>query len=446
MTISVTIIGNKTISMATKIIEKFVRLRSKSNGPRYLVALDIGTEFVKALIGEVKIDPASGAASNVEIIGVGRQRQRLTDMQSGAVTDITGVVENCDAALKMAEKMAGVQAIQMPTVIGIAGELVKGASTIVRYKRATPSDPIDMTELRKILDRVQYRAFERAREQLTWETGFKEIEVKLVNTAIVDVQIDGYRVTNPVGFQGRDVSIQLFNAFAPMVHLGALQSVASDLDLNLVNIAAEPFAVAKSVGGQDSGEFSAIFIDIGGGTTDIALVNNGGVEGTKMFAIGGRSFTKRIAQVANCSFEKAEEMKIAYSAGKLNPKATKIVEEAVNADIQVWLSGVELSLAEFDRVDHLPAKILLCGGGTGLPQIMAALKGKDWYKNLPFARKPVVNHISPAEVNRVIDKTGKLVSYADITPMGLANLGLDQVGGETTTDTLVRKLARAISA
>jgi cell division protein FtsA len=429
---------------AVKLLEKFVKLRNRPPGPRYLVALDIGTEFVKSLIGEVKVDPASGAPSSVEIIGVGRQRQRLTDMQGGAVTDITGVVENCDAALRLAEKMSGV--VAKDVVIGIAGELVKGASTTVRYKRSKPSDPIDMTELRRILDRVQYRAFERAREQLTWETGMKEIEVKLVNTAIVDVQIDGYRVTNPIGFQGKDVSIQLFNAFAPMVHLGALQSVAQDLDLNLINIAAEPFAVAKSVGGQDSGEFSAIFIDIGGGTTDIALVNNGGVEGTKMFAIGGRAFTKRIAQVANCSFEKAEELKMAYSAGKLNAKAKAVVEEAVNADIQVWLSGVELSLAEFDRVDHRPAKILLCGGGTGLPQIVQALKGKDWYKNLPFARKPVVNHISPSEVNRVLDKTSKLVSYADITPMGLANLGLDVVGGETTTDTLARKLARAISA
>ncbi len=428
----------------SKLLDKFTSLGSKAGGPRYLVALDIGTEFVKALIGEVKVDEATGVASRVEILGVGRQRQRLTDMQSGAVTDITGVVENCDSALRMAEKMSGV--VAKDVVIGIAGELVKGASTVVRYKRANPSEPISMPELRKILDRVQYRAFERAREQLTWETGYKELEVKLVNTAIVDVQIDGYRVTNPVGFQGKDVSIQLFNAFAPMVHLGALQSVASDLDLNLINIAAEPFAVAKSVGGQDSSEFSAIFIDIGGGTTDIALVNNGGVEGTKMFAIGGRAFTKRIAQVANTSFEKAEEMKIAYSQGKLAPRAKKVVEDAVNADIQVWLSGVELSLAEFDRVDHLPAKILLCGGGTGLPQIADALKGRDWYKTLPFARKPSVNHISPSEVNRVVDKTGKLTTFADITPMGLANLGLDQVGGETTTDSLVRKLARVISA
>ena len=431
-----------------KLIEKLVRLRSSGApaAPRYLVALDIGTGFVKALIGQVILDPTSGVPSRIDIIGVGRQRQRLTDMAGGSVTDITGVVENCDAALAVAEKMAGVSAKGLDTVVGIAGELVKGASTTVRYKRATAADPIDMTELRKILDRVQYRAFERAREQLTWETGLKDLEVKLVNTAIVDVQIDGYRVTNPVGFQGKDVSIQLFNAFAPMVHLGALQAVAGDLDLNLTTIAAEPFAVAKSVGAQDSSEFSAIFIDIGDGTTDIALVNNGGVEGTKMFAIGGRSFTKRIAQVANVSFEKAEEMKIAYSAGKLGPKSVAAVEEAVNADIKVWLSGVELSLAEFDRVDHLPAKILLCGGGTGLPQIMTALKGKDWFKNLPFARKPTVAHISPAEVTRVVDTTGKLTSFADITPMGLANLGLDTAGGETVTEGLIKRLGRAIAS
>ncbi|HSX14707.1 MAG TPA: cell division FtsA domain-containing protein [Candidatus Saccharimonadales bacterium] len=420
--------------MALKLLQK---LSKRPAGPRYLVALDIGTEFVKALIGKVE-------GNHIDIVGVGRQRQRLTDMQSGAVTDIAGVVENCDAALKVAENMSGL--VAKDAVIGIAGELVKGASTTIKYKRTNPQVPIDMGELKKILDKVQYRAFERAREQLSWETGYQEIDVKLVNTAIVDVQIDGYRVTNPIGFQGRDVSIQLFNAFAPMVHLGALQAVANHLDLNLINIAAEPFAVAKSVGEQDSAEFSAIFIDIGGGTTDIALVNNGGVEGTKMFAIGGRSFTKRIAQAKGSSFERAEQMKLDYASGKLNQADSKVVEEALAGDIEVWLSGVELSLAEFNKVDHLPSKILLCGGGTGLPEIVQALKGSTWYKSLPFARKPTVSHISPSEVTRVHDTTGKLTSYADITPMGLANLGLDAVNTGSITEGLVQKLTKAIQA
>ncbi len=419
-----------------KLLEKFVRLRSRDQS-EHLIALDIGTEFVKALIAKVDGDTA-------EIIGVGRQRQRLTDMQSGAVTDIAGVTENCDLALRAAEKMSGV--VAKDTVIGIAGELVKGTSTSIKYKRNRPSEPIDLAELRKILDRVQLRAFERARQQLAWETGYKEIDVQLVNTAIVDVMIDGYRVTNPIGFQGRDVSIQLFCAFAPMVHLGAIQTVANNLDLNLINVAAEPFAVAKSIGQQDSSEFSAIFIDIGGGTTDIALVNNGGVEGTKMFAIGGRSFTKRIAQVANTSFEKAEQIKLDYGAGQLRPKQVELVEKALENDVKVWLSGVELSLSEFDKVDHLPSKILLCGGGTGLPQIMTALRGRTWFKQLAFARQPSVSHISPKEVNRVVDTTGQLTSFADITPMGLANLGLDVIHSGGITDSIMAKLSRAISS
>ena len=415
---------------------KLKKFSKRQPEDQYLVALDIGTEFVKALIGHV-------VGGSVEIIGVGRQRQRLTDMQSGAVTDIAGVVENCDAALKMAEKMSGV--VAKDAVVGIAGELVKGASSTIKYQRRNPEAPIEMAELKKILDKVQWRAFEQAKQQLSWETGYKEVDVKLVNTAIVDVQIDGYKVTNPIGFQGRDVSIQLFNAFAPMVHLGALQRVASDLDLNLINVAAEPFAVAKSVGGQDSSEFSAIFIDIGGGTTDIALVNNGGVEGTKMFAIGGRSFTKRIAQNLNTSFEKAERLKLDYSNGELNDEKTAQVKEALTGDTKVWLSGVELSLSEFDRVDHLPAKILLCGGGTGLPEITAALQS-DWWKKLPFARKPVVNHIDPSQVNHVKDTTGHLKSYADITPMGLANLGLDVINSGGVADSVMQKLSKAMQA
>ncbi len=412
-------------------------LKSKQvRSTNHLVALDIGTEYVKALIGEV-------VGNNIEIIGVGRQRQRLTDMAGGAVTDISGVVNNCDEALKRAEEMSGVVAKE--AVLGIAGELVKGATTSVSYRRARPNVQIDMVELKDIIERVQNQAFEKVRKELSWETGYKEIEVKLVNAAVVDVFIDGYRVTNPIGFQGRDVTIQIFNAFAPMVHLGALQSVARDLDLNVINIAAEPFAVAKSVGADDSTEFSAIFIDIGGGTSDIAVVNNGGVEGTKMFAIGGRSFTKRIASSLSLSFEEAEELKLKHSAGKLSAAHDKEVADALAGDVDVWLSGVELSLSEFDKLDHLPARILLCGGGSALPEIKKALSGSAWYKNLAFARKPKIDFVSPNEVNRVIDKTGKLTSPQDITPMGLANLGLDIVGSESIGENVLQRLSRTLS-
>ncbi|MCC7543495.1 rod shape-determining protein [bacterium] len=413
---------------------KLKKLKNRSDDP-YIVSLDIGTEYVKVLIGEVKGD-------QVEIIGAARQRQRLTDMASGAVTDIAGVVENCDAALRIAERASGV--VARNTVIGIAGELVKGMTTSVSYRRSKPEIQIDMVELRDIIERVQRAAFEKARSQLEWETGAKDVQVKLVNAAVVDVMIDGYRITNPIGFQGKDVTISVFTAFAPMVHLGALQTVARDLDLNLINIAAEPFAVAKSVGADDSTEFSAIFIDIGGGTSDIAVVNNGGVVGTRMFAIGGRSFTKRIATTLGVGFEKAEALKLTHSAGELEKEQEKEISEALAKDVEVWISGVELGLSEFDELDHLPNRILLCGGGSALPEIKEALLS-DWYKELPFARKPKIDFVAPADVNRVIDHTGKLKSPQDITSMGLANLALDIVGAEPKGEQLLQRLSRTLS-
>ena len=74
---------------------------------------------------------------------------------------------------------------------------------------------------------------------------------RLVNSALVGIEIDGYKVTNPIGFQGRDVVVQLYTAFAPLVHIGALERTAHELDLDLLAVAAEPFAVARSVIGDD---------------------------------------------------------------------------------------------------------------------------------------------------------------------------------------------------
>ncbi|MCL5093885.1 MAG: rod shape-determining protein [Patescibacteria group bacterium] len=418
------------------------KIKKQPKAPHFL-ALDIGTEFVKALIFKVEPNP-EGSGERGVIVGTGRQRQRLGDMNGGAVTDISGVVENCLRAIERAEDMAGVSPTDV--IIGIAGELVKGATTTVHYERLRPKAQIDLPELKNIVERVQEKAFDHVRKQLAWETGYEEIDVKLVNASITDVKIDGYKVTNPLGFQGKEVSVGVFNAFAPLVHLGALQTIAGDLGLDLISIAAEPYAVARCVGVDEAQEFSAIFIDIGGGTSDIAVVRNGGVEGTKMFAIGGRSFTKRLAQVLNTTFADAEKIKIAYSQGKLTKDSEKTVGEALMEDAEVWLSGVELSLSEFSDIDLLPSKILLCGGGSALPEIKDVLEGSDWYKDLPFAHKPKVRFIKPEEVTTIVDETETIKDQQDVTPMALANLVLDQEEEGDTIGKIMRKVVKAFSA
>lgn len=382
-----------------------------------VLVLDIGTEVVKALVVRIEKNEHRGV-----VIGVGKVVQKTGNMQSGAVADISGVIEYSRRAIDLAKEKAGVKHVEK-SIIGIAGELVKGTTTTVHYERVNPEMHIGLPELKMIIQKVQEKAYERIKRQISWEMGKDDVDVKLINAAIVDVRIDGYPVANPVDFQGRDVSMSVFNAYAPMVHLGALHKIAEELDLDLLTIAAEPYAVARSVEVDDMIDFSAIFIDIGGGTTDIAVVRNGGLEGTKMFALGGRAFTKRIAQEFQLSFDVAERMKIDYANNRLKSEDTARIAALFADDCRIWLGGVELSLIEFAETDLLPPRIFLCGGGSALPGIKQALLSQEW-SNFPFPKIPQVSFLQPRDVTRIKDMTGELNNPQDMTPIGLAHLAL----------------------
>src|SRR3990172_116185 len=222
-------------------------------------ALDIGTEFAKALVFDIE-DGGRGV-----VRGVGRKRQGLSHMQSGTVADIAAVVDNCSVALQEAEEIAGFRPSQV--VIGIAGELVKGFTTAHSQERLRPEIQIVESELQKLIEGVQREALREAERSITWETGLANVDVRLVHAAAVGAWIDGYAVSNPIRFQSPHVKISVFNAFAPLVHLGALQSVAQQLELELLEVVAEPYAVARALNSEQIRQGGALFIDVGGGTT-----------------------------------------------------------------------------------------------------------------------------------------------------------------------------------
>src|SRR4029077_11696192 len=97
--------------------------------------------------------------------------------------------------------------------------------------------------LGKRIEGVQRQAVREAERSVTWETGLQAVDVRLVHAAVVGAWIDGYAVTNPFGFQGRNVRIVIVDAFAPLVHLGALQTVAAKLQMELIAVVAEPYPV-----------------------------------------------------------------------------------------------------------------------------------------------------------------------------------------------------------
>ena len=399
------------------------------------ISLDIGTEFVKTLIFE-----ANGGEAVVK--GVGRVRQKLSDMQGGGVTDIHGVAANCEKAIEQAAEMANI--LPEKVIVGIAGELVKGTTTSIKVTRTNPQSQIALVELQDIVNQVQREAFRRARAELAAETGQDELDVQLVNAAIVNVTIDGYKVSNPMSYQGKELSVGVYNSFAPIVQLGALETVVRELGLELLAVSAEPYAVARCMK-EESTDFSAIFIDIGGGTTDVAVVRDGGVEGTKMYAIGGRAFTKRISALLGENFVKAEEIKLKYASGDLDKEQSALIKKAMDNDIKVWLSGLQISLDEFGEGDLLPSKILLCGGGSNLPEIKKALMAPGWTEGMPFARQPDVHFIKPEDVANIKDETGKLKDAADVTPMALANVALDLIDSKGMLEGMMKKTLEGLS-
>lgn len=433
--------------------------KKKYNPEDVILGLDIGTEYVKAVLAAKQKD------GSLKIIGVGKSHQSMGNMYAGAIADIPGVISICEKALSKAEDMAGV--VSKTTVVGIAGELVKGNTNTVRYRRKNGNKPITEAEMDLIIKKVQDSAGERARKEVALETDNPDVQVRLINSAIVSLTIDGYKVSNPVGFKGSELVIQFYTAFAPLVHISAIEKICTELNLDLLAVAVEPFAVCRACLGDDlDSNFSAIVIDIGGGTTDIAVVDDGGVEGTKMFGIGGRSFTHQISNRLGLDFDTAERLKLNLDRDLLSDPevatvadaatATEItnyleddmhrvkIEQALDANIDVWLSGVEIALEDFANMEALPNKILLCGGGAGLVRLQESLATKDWWNELSFSRRPIIHLLDDIDIPGIENITDVDLDYSYITAFGLLRVALDTLSGAEESMGLRAKIAKIL--
>lgn len=394
---------------------KFKMLSRRDDYYRHFSAADIGTDMVKVLV--VRREATGGT-----VLGVGREPQHPSAMSGGAIADLEAVIQACNRALEAAEDMAAVTPGQ--AVVGIAGELVKGFSSSIAYPRDQPARKVREQELRGMLQLVEKRALREAQHLLELERSYGALEARLVHSAITSVRIDGYPVTTPIGFTGKNLEITVFNTFAPMTQVGAMETVVRELDLELAGAVAHPYALARAAAGEEAWEQGGVFVDIGGGTTDVALLRDGGVEGTRMFNLGGRAFTRRIALAGGLTYEEAEARKLRHSDGLLPAEQSAELSRLLTQDVEVLLQGLALSLRDLSRGELLPSNIYVCGGGSQLPELMAELSKNGWAEGLPFARPPRSRLLQPADVTGIEDSTGQLQSPQDVGPMGLANHAL----------------------
>ena len=378
-------------------MSKFKFLKGRDDYHRHFSAVDVGTELIKVLV--VRREGFDGV-----VLGVGREPQHPDAMEAGAIANPDRVIDACNRALEASEDMAGV--VPGQAVVGIAGELVKGFSSAVNYPRERPDQRVRESELKNMLQMVERRALREAQHLLEMERSYGQMEPRLVQSAITQVRMDGYPVANPVGYQGTNLELTVFNTFAPITQVGAVETIARDLDLELAGMVAQPYALARACASDEAWQSGGIFVDIGGGTTDVALLRAGGVEGIRMFNLGGRAFTRRLSRELGISMEEAEARKIRHSEGLLPPDQDQQVSSLLAGD-----------------VDVLP-NVYVCGGGSLLRDLVDQLMRSAWWHGLPFPREPSVRRLGPLDVRGLSDATGLLHSAQDVSPMALANHNL----------------------
>lgn len=384
------------------------------------LALDVGTEVVKALAANIY-------ENKVQILSVAKEKQGVSAMKGGVVSNLRSVAATCAKAVdKVSEEVGRPKKV----VMGIAGELVKGIMVEASYQREDSSSEITNEEFRSVIEKARKDAQQECRTVYSALRPEGETsggpEIVEVGAIVSDIKVDGYKVEEAQGLQGKQVTLRIYYTYAPRLHIGYMHSLAENLGLDLLAVLPEPFTVIRAIKQSKDDSFQGIMIDIGGGTTDIAIVKKGILVGTEMIAFGGRVFTKRIAQDLMINHEDAEHLKLKYSSKDLVETKAKEVKEAVRKDVPIWIDGMELALLDYqEEVKVFPDRVMLCGGGSLLPEIKSALVEYPWTKRLAFNRAPKIEFLTPENIDGIIDKTLSLTKTEDVTPIALARYGLE---------------------
>ena len=263
------------------------------DGNTPIVALDIGTETIKSILFTMN-------DYGVTVNRVSRIQQQQHAMRSGIIKNLDTVLENC--RLSINELVANLKPEEFPkyVIMGIAGEYIQGVSIVVNYEREQHFEKeVTQKEQDKIIKEVKSQIAIAGKDDLSLRTGLKNDDIEILHITPTGMEIGGMPVNSLIGYKGRNVKLNFYASFAPRTYTEALRKVASSLNFEVLGVVSQPFAVARAHSGGKNTDFSAIFLDIGGGTTDVAVVKNGNVADTQMFAFGGRVFTKELARLTD---------------------------------------------------------------------------------------------------------------------------------------------------
>jgi cell division protein FtsA len=337
--------------------------------------IDIGTTKVVAIVGEYEND------YSFNILGCGVVPSK--GVKRGNVVNIINTVESIQAALSLAQNQAGIKVNEV--YVGIAGQNIYSRKSSFTANREFPHKEITKEEIDEIIKKQYF---------IPTDFGEKIIEVIPKSISIDDNKI--YNLEEIIGCIGKELKMEFNIVIGKVTNIKSIETCIDRAELKLKKIFLEPIASARAVLYNEEFQKGTILIDIGGGTSDIAVYHKGMLQHTNIIPLGGNTITQDIEKNFNLTFNEAEQLKIKFGQAiyeesqdkqiiiknKIEGKEpitidTKILSNVIKARVEEILGFIEHDISlHITSNDRKNFDIVVTGGGALLKNLVPLIKFK----------------------------------------------------------------------
>ena len=331
----------------------------------YSVGLDIGTTKIVAMVGE------KNQFNKVKILGVGKSQS--LGVHRGVVNNITQTIQSIKIAVDEAKSKSGLDVKEV--AVGIAGQHIRSLQHSDYITRENPDEVINENDIDKLIDQV-YKLVMLPGEEI-------------IHVLPQDFKVDGQsEIKEPIGMYGSRLEANFHIVVGQVSSIRNIGKCIKSSGLEMGDITLEPLASSDAVLSEEEKEAGVALIDIGGGTTDVAIFKDGIIKHTAVIPFGGNVITEDIKEGCSIIGNQAEQLKIKFGSAwpgenkdseivsipglrGRDPKeiSLKTLSKIINARVVEIIDQAYLEIKNYGHEDSkkkLIAGIVLTGGGSQL--------------------------------------------------------------------------------
>lgn len=380
-----------------------------------IFSLDIGTRTVIGVVGELQDNSFKILAS--EII-----EHEKRNMYDGQIHDINSVV---DIVKRVKERLEQKLNKKLDKVaIAAAGRALK------TYRTKLESEIDSSMEIdARLVESLEMESIQLSQKSLDESTKGEDTKYYCVGYTVVSYYLDGNFMENLEGHKGNRIGVDVLATYLPYTVVDSLYTVMDRVGLEVVNLTLEPIAAMNIAVKKSLRLLNIALVDIGAGTSDIAISRDGTIVAYAMASIAGDEITEKIAKTYLLDFDAAEMLKIGLTS-KETHKFTDIVgiEHETNTDeildriddtIKIVAKEIASKILGFN--EKAPSAVFLIGGGSQLPRLNEYIA-----ENLGLQKERVVVR-NTSIIENVLNVPEQLNGPDAITPIGIGFLAINNM-------------------